>query len=54
VTVQERDRIRAQVVAARKAQGLGPTVPESRFLADLASDVLAHDQAEEVAAGAAA
>jgi hypothetical protein len=40
MTAEQRDRIRAQVVAARRAQGLGPTVPESRFLAELAAETL--------------
>lgn len=40
MTVQERDRIRAQIVASRRAQGLQDSVPESRFLAELAAAVL--------------
>jgi hypothetical protein len=45
-----RDQIRAQIVAARRAQGLQATVSESRFLADLAAEVLAQDDAKEAAA----
>jgi hypothetical protein len=45
VTVETRDRIRAQILAARKAQGLGPTVPESRFLAELAAAALEQEDA---------
>ena len=45
MTAQDRDRIRAQIVAARRAQGLGPTVPESRFLAELAAAVLEKEDA---------
>jgi hypothetical protein len=48
MTTAERDRVRAQVVASRRAQGLQDTVPASRFLADLAAEVLDHDQAEEL------
>lgn len=40
MTAETRDRIRAQVVAARRAQGLQDSVPESQFLAELAADVL--------------
>jgi hypothetical protein len=40
MTVQERDRIRAQIVASWRAQGLQDSVPESRFLAELAAAVL--------------
>jgi hypothetical protein len=50
MTAQDRDRIRSQIVAARKAQGLGPTVPESRFLAELAAAVLVQDITREAAA----
>jgi len=49
-TAEMKDRIRAQVLAARKAQGLPDTVPASRFLAELADQVLAQDTAQEVAA----
>jgi hypothetical protein len=41
MTAEMRDRIRAQILAARRAQGLQATVPESRFLAELAAAVLA-------------
>jgi hypothetical protein len=50
MTAETRDRIRAQVLAARKAQGLGPTVNEPRFLTDLAAEVLAQEITEEIAA----
>jgi hypothetical protein len=46
MTAQDRDRIRAQILASRRAQGLQDTVPESRFLAELAAAVLDHDQKE--------
>jgi hypothetical protein len=52
MNVQERDRVRAQVLASRRAQGLQDTVPESQFLADLAAEVV--EQAEEITRGAAA
>jgi hypothetical protein len=41
MTTVDRDRIRAQILASRRAQGLQDSVPESRFLAELAADVLA-------------
>lgn len=41
MNVEQRDRVRAQVVASRRAQGLQDTVQESRFLAELVADVLA-------------
>jgi hypothetical protein len=40
MTPTDRDRVRAQVLASRRAQGLQDTVPASRFLADLAAEVL--------------
>lgn len=50
MTAEQRDRVRVMVLASRRAQGLQDTVPESRFLAELAADVLDHDQDLEVAA----
>jgi hypothetical protein len=44
MTAQERDRVRAQLVAARRAQGLQDTVVELRFLAELAAEVLEKDR----------
>ena len=43
MTADQRDRIRAQVVASRRAQGLQATVPESRFLAELSAAILDQD-----------
>jgi hypothetical protein len=43
MTAETKNRVRAQIVAARRAQGLQDTVPESRFLAELAAEVLAQD-----------
>jgi hypothetical protein len=43
VTAEQWDRIRAQIVASRRAQGLQDTVPESRFLAELAAEMLNED-----------
>ncbi|HET6814118.1 MAG TPA: hypothetical protein VFJ69_08930 [Actinomycetota bacterium] len=40
MTAEQRDRVRSMVVASRRAQGLQDSVPESRFLAELAADVL--------------
>jgi hypothetical protein len=40
MTAQQRDRVRAMVVAARRAQGLQDSVPESRFLAEPAAETL--------------
>jgi hypothetical protein len=49
MTAQERDRIRAQIVASRRAQGLRDSVPASRFLAELAAEVLAEEIKEAAA-----
>jgi hypothetical protein len=45
-----RDQIRAQIVALRRAQGLQDSVPAGQFLAELAADVLAQEDAKEAAA----
>jgi hypothetical protein len=50
MTAEERDRIRAQIVASRRAQGLQDSVPESRFLAELAAEMLAEEIKREAAA----
>jgi hypothetical protein len=38
-----RDRVRDQVRAARLDQGLPETIPPSRFLEELAAEVIDHD-----------
>lgn len=43
MTAADRDRVRAQVLASRRAQGLQDSVPESRFLAELVAKVLEGD-----------
>jgi hypothetical protein len=45
-----RDQIRAQIVAARRAQGLQDSVPAGQLLADLAAQVLEQEDAREAAA----
>jgi hypothetical protein len=45
-----REQILQQIMTLRRAQGLQPTVPASRFLADLVADMLAQDMRKEDAA----
>jgi hypothetical protein len=45
-----RDQIRAQILTARRAQGLLDSVPAGQFLAELAAETLELAQDKEAAA----
>jgi hypothetical protein len=45
-----RDQTRAQILALRRAQGLQDSVPAGQFLAELAAEVLAQEDAIDPAA----
>jgi hypothetical protein len=46
MTAQDRNRVRTQVVAFRRARGLSETVTDERILDQLAAEVLGGGQGE--------